>query len=152
MKSLCIGLLILTLAAPVSAETNPLAWKSNQQVADWLSTGGVAASIGLDTLHNWNDPHRGEALKCEAFRLGMTVGIAELTKAFVHRTRPDGSDNKSFFSEHTALAAASATGWKLGIGFTIGVGYGRMAANKHYGTDVLVGAGVGALSHLLSCN
>lgn len=73
---------------------------------------------------------------------------------------PDPDDNLSFYSGHTALAfslAAAAgtvsslreyrsTPWVWAIGMTLasGVGYLRIAADKHYLTDVLVGAVVGA--------
>ena len=78
-------------------------------------------------------------------RTGIAVAVAELTKRVIHRTRPDGSDRKSFFSEHTAVAAVTS-GWRYGMAFTIGTGYLRPAADKHFLTDVGFGAGVGALT------
>ncbi|HLZ44405.1 MAG TPA: hypothetical protein VKQ05_01850 [Gemmatimonadales bacterium] len=140
---------VLLAAQLFASETQPFAWPSHRALADWLSTGAVATSIAIDTREAWTSPDRAQAFKCEAIRIGIASGLAELTKRLVHRTRPDGSDNQSFFSEHTALAAASATGWTFGIGLTLGTGYGRMAADKHYATDVLVGASVGGLTHLV---
>jgi membrane-associated phospholipid phosphatase len=73
-------------------------------------------------------------------------------KFAAERTRPDGSNNFSFPSGHTASAFATATvlqehfGWKAGIpayAFASFVGASRMASNKHYLSDVLVGAGIG---------
>jgi len=144
-------LLLLCLAAPVSAqETQPLAWDTHRAFADNLSTALDAAQIGLDTIHNWREPERKAALLCEGFRLGVAVGIAEGTKLVVHRTRPDGSDRKSFFSEHSAVAA-STSGWRFAIGIPLTgtVGYLRMAAAKHYASDVSVGLAVGFLSRLV---
>ncbi|MDT8324331.1 MAG: phosphatase PAP2 family protein, partial [Bacteroidota bacterium] len=98
----------------------------------------------------------------------------ELIKNTVSRQRPDDSDAKSFFSGHTSSAfVASAflyretadalddwdalhdrpllrTGLKyasFGVlyGWAAFVGYSRIADNKHYITDVLVGATVGTL-------
>jgi membrane-associated phospholipid phosphatase len=65
----------------------------------------------------------------------------------VHRTRPDGSDRKSFWSEHTALAAANG-GWSVGIGYTVAIAVGdlRGAANVHHPSDIGVGFGVGLLA------
>jgi membrane-associated phospholipid phosphatase len=74
------------------------------------------------------------------------------TKFAIGRQRPDGSNSQSFPSGHTASSFATATvlqqhfGWKAGApayalaGF---VGASRMAADKHYLSDVLVGAGIG---------
>ncbi len=73
--------------------------------------------------------------------------------------RPDPDDNLSFFSGHTtftfALAAAAGTVsdlrgyrsapwvWGVGLGLAATTGYLRIAADRHYLTDVLVGAAVG---------
>ncbi len=86
---------------------------------------------------------------------GMHVGAALLNQGVKHsvaRCRPDGSDCVSFYSGHTSLAFASAgaiclsENTEMCVGALVlagGVGYLRIAANKHWGTDVLVGAGVG---------
>ncbi len=74
--------------------------------------------------------------------------------------RPDPDDNLSFFSGHTTLAfsLASAAGtvstlrgyrsapwvWGVGMALAASVGYLRIASDKHYLTDVLVGAAVGS--------
>jgi membrane-associated phospholipid phosphatase len=73
--------------------------------------------------------------------------------------RPDADDNLSFYSGHTtftfALAAAAGTvsdlrgyrsaPWVWGVGLTLAAttGYLRIAADRHYLTDVLVGAAIG---------
>ena len=98
----------------------------------------------------------------------------QLVKNLVHRTRPDGSDDKSFFSGHSSTTFAAASylqretddalrTWTAldGQPFLRGalrtasasvlygwagyVGYSRMRDNKHYLTDVLVGALIGTL-------
>ncbi|HET9555285.1 MAG TPA: phosphatase PAP2 family protein [Anaeromyxobacteraceae bacterium] len=74
--------------------------------------------------------------------------------------RPDPDDNLSFWSGHTAMAFSLAVGagtvahlrrdpgapWVLGVGLGAAtvVGYLRIAGDKHYLTDVLVGAAVGS--------
>jgi membrane-associated phospholipid phosphatase len=141
-------LTLLLVAQLLSSETNPAAWPSHRGLADWLSTGAVATNIAMDTRASWTSPARARAFRCEAIRIGLAAGVAEATKRLVHRRRPDGSDTMSFFSEHTALAAASANGWTFGLGLTIGTGYGRLAANKHYTSDVIIGGMVGGLTHL----
>jgi len=78
---------------------------------------------------------------------------------------PDPDDNLSFYSGHTTLAFALATAagtvssmrgyrsspWVWGVGMTVAasIGYLRIAADKHYLTDVLVGATTGAAAGLL---
>lgn len=84
-----------------------------------------------------------------------TVGLIKNTS---HTLRPDGSANNSFPSGHTAQAFAAATflneeykeriKWMpfLSYGIASGVGALRIANNKHYISDVLVGAGIGILA------
>ena len=76
----------------------------------------------------------------------LTFGLSQLVKRLTDRARPDGSDNHSFFSGHTSTAFV-AVGFCAPL-FLIPamlVGYLRMAANKHWLTDVAAGALVGAL-------
>lgn len=85
----------------------------------------------------------------DAAAIGITVAIAEVVKHVAHRTRPDGSDDKSFFSEHTALAAIPIgllPRSKTAVVLSFSVGVGRIAAQKHYASDVAVGAAVGWLA------
>lgn len=76
--------------------------------------------------------------------------------------RPDGSDRNSFPSSHTAQAFLGATllstefgtryKWVpyLAYGTAASVGLLRIANNKHYLPDVLIGAGIGILSQKIS--
>jgi hypothetical protein len=103
-----------------------------------------------------------------------TYTLTEITKNLIHRQRPDGSDNRSFFSGHasTTFAAATflylelndfyndwdvtadnsflrntfkATTFSVLYGWSGYVGYSRIHDKKHYLSDVLVGAAVGTL-------
>jgi hypothetical protein len=78
--------------------------------------------------------------------------VVQGIKFATQRTRPDGSNNHSFPSGHTASAFAMAGvlerhfGWKVGIpayGFATYVGAARMQANKHHLSDVMMGAALG---------
>lgn len=142
-----VAILVLLLPVPSQAEENPLLWKSHAKLAARLSDVAVWTNIGAETIASLRSERRGRALGCQAIRTGLVIGVSELTKALVHRTRPDGSDRKSFYSEHTALAFTN-TGWRyqISVPIALGVGYLRPSANKHYVTDVLVGAGVGVLA------
>lgn len=88
----------------------------------------------------------------------MMLGSVYILKNTVSELRPDGSAFNSFPSGHTAQAFAAATflseeykdkiPWMpyAAYGIASGVGILRMANNKHYICDVLVGAGMGILS------
>ena len=88
----------------------------------------------------------------------ITLGTTFFLKEATNVIRPDGSNNKSFPSMHTAIAFAGAellrqeykdqSVWYgiAGYGVAAGSGFLRIYNNKHWSSDVLVGAGVGMLS------
>ena len=144
---LAAALLVVVSSAPAAAEDQPAAWTHGRRVADWTSTALVGAQLGAAVWTAARGPNRGHALGCLALQVGATVGPAEATKHFVHRTRPNGYDDKSFYSEHTALLTV-ASGWnfQIGIPVAIGGGYLRAASNWHYWSDIGAGAGAGLLA------
>ncbi len=93
-------------------------------------------------------------LKSSIINFATIASLKTLTK----KTRPDGSSRYSFPSGHTATAFAGATSMTIeygkdnpwipyaAYGVAAGVGALRVAHNKHYVSDVLVGAAVGILS------
>lgn len=147
MRALRLAVLVAVLL-PVQAlaEQNPLKWTTGRKVAARISDVAVWTNIGAETIASLRSERRGHALGCQALRTGLVLGVTESVKRLVHRERPDHADRKSFYSGHTALAFAS-TGWsyQFSVPIALGVGYLRPAANRHYITDVLVGAGVGVL-------
>jgi hypothetical protein len=131
---------------PTSLDPSNLAWQTqNQNKAAILSDITVTAAILEDTYESWKSSDRKKAFAQQSFRTSIDVGLVELVKLVVHRQRPDKSDNKSFFSEHTELAAM---GYNLKFAIPLGVstGYFRIAADKHYLTDVLVGLVAGVVT------
>jgi len=83
-----------------------------------------------------------------------TVAITQSLKYGINRKRPNGG-NHSFPSGHTSAALQGAAfihqryGLKPAIPAYIGaafVGYSRIYADKHFGSDVLAGALIGTLS------
>ena len=91
-----------------------------------------------------------------------SVALSSVTTGLVKSStdvlRPDGSNYRSFPSSHTALAFVSATFlyeeykdrsiWYGIAGYSIATASGvlRMMNNKHWMSDVLVGAGIGILA------
>jgi membrane-associated phospholipid phosphatase len=92
----------------------------------------------------------------EIFRAQIvSQGTAQAIKYAASRTRPDGSNNHSFPSGHSASAFATATvlqkefGWKAGVpAFAVAgwVAASRVQMKRHYLSDVLAGATVGILA------
>ena len=133
--------------------------------SDLAIAGLIATSSGLSVFN-----HSSEAL-AEAMTILHTFAITNFTttamKYAVHRRRPKaysfpgevsttGDHSLSFPSGHSANAFAAATAfsllnpeshWAVRSSFFLlagFVGYARIAADKHFLTDVIVGAGVGA--------
>lgn len=110
----------------------------------------LGTSLVVPVMHDdW------EGLKQAGYSIGVASGIAFLGKLAIDEERPDKSDSNSFPSGHTTRAFASATtlyrryGWKVGMpAYLLATltGSARVAANKHYWHDVLVGAGIGIVS------
>lgn len=127
MKTLTLALCLV--AAPAFAQS-----------ARVVSDVAVWTAIGLDTAASVRADDRTAAFGCQGLRMGLTLGAAEITKRVVQRERPDGSDRKSFYSMHTAMAAQAA-GWRYEVGVPLAVltGWGRVQAKRHYWSDVAVG-------------
>ena len=88
--------------------------------------------------------------------VGAAFGAAEGLKRLFPEMRPDGSNDKSFPSGHTAFAAAASLqnryGWEAGLPAQIAaafVGVARVKARKHHWYDVVAGAALGEASGFL---
>lgn len=93
----------------------------------------------------------------ESFRYwaASNIGTIALTYALkygIGRTRPDGSDNRSYPSGHSSVAFATATmyqmwyGWKGGVpayAFATLTAFQRLDDNRHWFSDVVMGAAIG---------
>jgi membrane-associated phospholipid phosphatase len=88
----------------------------------------------------------------------VNSAIVLLLKESLQRQRPDGSDNRSFVSGHTAWAFLGASLVHLNYGkqsvwysigaFSLasGIGAMRLLNDKHWFSDTLAGAGIGMFS------
>ncbi len=88
----------------------------------------------------------------------LATGSSYLLKNTIETPRPDGDGNDAFPSMHTAVAFAGAeflrqefkdqSAWYgvAGYAFATATGFLRIYNNRHWLSDVLVGAGIGILS------
>ncbi len=110
-------------------------------------------AFGVEGRSDWN-----RMLVSDAFSMVLMASVVQSMKHTTDVTRPDGTDNHSFPSGHTATAFMTATmltkeyghvsPW-IGVGaytFATGTGLMRIANNKHWLSDVLTGAGIGIIT------
>lgn len=141
-------MILLTFAGIVSAQPrldtaarNALQWDSHERAADVLSTAAVAGALVAPCLMD----RQWVCVKREGVRVGTALLAAMITKHVFPRRRPNGSDDKSFFSQHTALTCAAVAGTKVWV-LCPAVGYLRISADMHWATDTMVGGVVGGLT------
>ena len=111
----------------------------------------AADAFGMKAKNHWFDQ-----TKYLIISNVVSTGISELLKATITKTRPDGDPN-SFPSGHSTIAFTNAAVLQnefqetstvyaySGYAFAATTGVFRMLNNKHYVSDVLVGAGIGIL-------
>lgn len=84
----------------------------------------------------------------------FNVTLTDTIKVWAQRTRPNGKNARSFPSGHTSAAFVSAglicgmhkKSCPAAIVAASSVGYFRLAANWHYFSDIVVGAGIGFMN------
>jgi membrane-associated phospholipid phosphatase len=151
-----------------------LVWSAGRQVANaasWVTGYGVPGMLvflaNRTPLPAAQDPDgtlttmkRAQDLALVSEAWAVNDGINQVVRHDVARLRPDRSDNGSFYSGHTsdafAMVMALYTTHRLrhdqdahhvlvvGLPFAAITGYLRIAADKHYASDVLVGAAAGS--------
>ncbi len=111
----------------------------------------IADVAGVKSKNHWFDQTKNIFIS-NLLTMGITYGLKYAT----NKTRPNGSTH-SFPSGHTTFAFANATVLYnefnktspvlaySGYAFAITTGTFRMINNKHWFSDVLVGAGIGIL-------
>lgn len=120
--------------------------------APWVATYTLKAA-GVEGSSSWK-----RCMVNSALSMGLTVGVTYTLKQTIHEKRPDGTDNKSFPSGHTAAAFAGAavldkeyrkvSPWISVAGYAIAttVAVDRVCRNHHHWHDVAAGAAIGFLS------
>jgi membrane-associated phospholipid phosphatase len=111
----------------------------------------LAKPLGFDLVNMTGSPRHDLGLA-----LGRTIAVSYGLKYAVQEERPNGEDNRSFPSGHTAVTFAGAEfirkhyGWGYGVpayAAATFVGWSRVATDDHWGHDVAVGAAIGILSN-----
>jgi membrane-associated phospholipid phosphatase len=153
-----------------TSAANTLSNATGYVIAPIAATGLVAVA-GLDSGGSWGRAFDDIAPVVQsAIFVSLLQHVTKLAAArqrpFVHFAAPGPrvpteEDNVSFWSGHTSLGfslavsageVASARGyalapaiWATGLSLATVTGYLRIAADKHYTTDVLMGAAMGAV-------
>lgn len=134
---------------------------------DYLQYGPSVIVYGLNLAGVKGKHTIGRATVNHAYSAAIMAVLVNTLKYTTHVLRPDGSSYNSFPSGHTATAFNSATFLHkeygqyrdprysiLGYSMAVATGIGRQTNNRHWISDVLVGAGIGILSgelgHLLA--
>nr|WP_295926352.1 phosphatase PAP2 family protein [uncultured Dyadobacter sp.] len=139
-------------------ERNEMIPHFKTRLDDYLQFSPLAVAYGLDAfgVKSKTDFVNRTAILAKGEILAL--GTATLLKKATHTLRPDGSSYTSFPSGHTTQAFAAATflseeykdryPWMPYASYSVAssVGLLRMANNRHYISDVLVGAGIGYLA------
>jgi hypothetical protein len=145
-----LGLLVVGCLAPVPTRADEEDW---QTVSDVGAVSLLVLSVGIPAVEGDGDGVL-QAVGTEV----VTSLVVEGLKLTVSKERPDGSDDHSFPSGHTARSFAAATTMYERQGAGIGipalvvagiVGLARVEGQKHDWVDVIAGAAIGTASGLL---
>lgn len=121
-------------------------------VLEYLPTAAVFGlkMCGVEAESSWK-----RRLTVSVISFGLDAGVTYGLKHTVHEMRPDGTDNKSFPSGHTAVAFCGATTlmheyrkvspWIGVAGYAVAttVAVDRVRRNRHHWYDVVAGAAIG---------
>lgn len=130
----------------------------NRHADDYMQYAPAAVMLGMKAMGVESRSSWGRMIVSDAFSAMIMGGVVNTLKTTTKVMRPDGSNRHSFPSGHTATAFMTATmltkeyghnsPW-IGIGaysVASATGLMRMANNKHWLSDVMMGAGIGILS------
>lgn len=130
----------------------------HRNVDDYMQFSPLAVMLGLKAAGVPSRSSWGRMTVSGLFSAALMTGVVQGLKYTSNVMRPDGSNNHSFPSGHTATAFMAATmlqkeyghisPWISVGGYSVATATGlmRMANNKHWLSDVMVGAGIGILS------
>ena len=137
---------------------NGYAASFHQTYDDWLQYAPAAAMLGIKAAGVKGRSSWGRMLVSDAFSAGLMAIAVNSLKYTCRVIRPDGSQRNSFPSGHTATAFMTATMLHKEYGhrspwYSIGgyvaatvTGVTRQLNNRHWMSDIMVGAGIGILA------
>jgi membrane-associated phospholipid phosphatase len=139
--------LLVASASSAHADTNPKGRTTSGDVGDALEFVIPAVTLAATII---NKDRRGT----REFSAGLaaTLGATYVLKESISKERPDGRDDDSFPSSHTAVSFHAAAfvqrryGWKWATPMyltAMWVGYSRVHDDRHDEQDVLAGAALG---------
>ena len=137
---------------------NGYAQSFHQEYDDWLQYAPAGAMLALKACGVQSRSSWGRMLVSDAFSTGLMAIAVNSLKYTCRVKRPDGSARNSFPSGHTATAFMTATmlhkeyghrsPWYSIGGYAVATATGitRQLNNRHWMSDVMVGAGIGILA------
>ena len=125
---------------------------------DYLQYAPAALMVGMKACGVTSRSSWGRMLVSDVFSAGLMAAAVNSLKYSFRVMRPDGSTRNSFPSGHTATAFMTATmfhkeyghrsPWYSIGGYTLATltGVTRQLNNRHWMSDIMVGAGIGILA------
>lgn len=154
-----MGGVLHTVKHDVRKVQHDLNYGFRNKVDDYLQYAPLAFTYVLKATGYQGRSQWGRLLVSNAFSAVIMAGLVNSIKYAAAEERPDGSARNSFPSGHTATAFMAATIlhkeygltrslWYSFGGYTVATGIGvfRVMNNRHWVSDVMMGAGIGILS------
>lgn len=132
--------------------------KFHYKYDDYLQYVPIIAMVGMKAGGVQSRSSWGRMLVSDAFSAALMATVVNVLKSTVSSQRPDGSSYNSFPSGHSATAFMAATMFHKEYGmrspwYSIGAytvatatSVSRLLNNRHWVSDVMVGAGIGILT------
>lgn len=149
------GCLALGVSEPVAHQYKRYHGDGIDNVLEYVPTAAVFGLklLGVPAESSWK-----RRLTVSVVSFGINAAVTYSLKHTIHEMRPDGTDNHSFPSGHTAVAFCGATTlmheyrkvspWIGVAGYAVAttVAVDRVRRNRHHWGDVVAGAAIGVAS------
>lgn len=149
------GCLAQEVSEPVAHQYKRYHGDGIDNVLEYVPTAAVFGLklLGVPAESSWK-----RRLTVSVVSLGINAAVTYSLKHTIHEMRPDGTDNHSFPSGHTAVAFCGATTlmheyrkvspWIGVAGYAVAttVAVDRVRRNRHHWGDVVAGAAIGVAS------
>ena len=149
------GCLAQEVSEPVAHQYKSYHGDGIDNVLEYVPTAAVFGLklLGVPTESSWK-----RRLTVSVVSFGINAAVTYSLKHTIHEMRPDGTDNHSFPSGHTAVAFCGATTlmheyrkvspWIGVAGYAVAttVAVDRVRRNRHHWGDVVAGAAIGVAS------